>query len=160
MPLRGRGASHRRRRSILEARRSRQRSILGVRAIRGASGGKGKFIMDNTTLLQDTTTQCYERERIHGLAGDLRGRVVRGIRFSASAAHLAIRQRQSEGAVFAFQLFTSLSQPRTRRLEVFVRREMRLDHSAGLVLCDCAFQFFYSSFQSGDLVGFGLGRHV
>ena len=93
----------------------------------------------------------------YSFRGDLRGRVV--VR-SAATAHLTIRQRQSERAVFSLQLFAALAEPCACSLEVFVRGKVRLDHRTGLVLCDCAFEFFYSSFQRGDLVGFGLGRHI
>ncbi len=91
---------------------------------------------------------------------DLLSARVRGIRFSAAASHLAVRERERERAVFALELFDPLAQSLAGRLERAVRREMRFDNRAGLVLRYCAFELFYSSFQRGDLVGFGLGRHI
>ena len=89
---------------------------------------------------------------------DLLSARVRGIRFSAAASHLAVREREGERAVLAFKLLTALAQSLTGRFELLVGREVRLDHSAGLVLRNGAFELFYSSFQRGDLVG--LSRHI
>ena len=55
------------------------------------------------------------------------------------------------------ELLVALAQAFASRFEILVRGEVRLHDRTGLVLCYCAFEFFYSSFQCGDLV---LGRHV
>ena len=95
---------------------------------------------DVVLLFKDT--QCYERERMHGLAGDLRGRVV----VAAATAHLAVRECERECAIFSLQLLAALAQASACRLEVFVRGEVRLYYRSGFVLRYCTFEFFYSSF--------------
>ena len=161
---RGRGSRRRLRWTVgwgeaVDSPPPRRDGSKSARATRGASGGKGESNDRVRARIIQRHTMRTRASAARGVSswGPPRSRRLRRRRRRRRHRSPGDMPTLKRGCCFRAPIVHIVAQPFARRLEVFVRGEVRLHDRAGLVLCYCAFEFFYSSFQCGDLVG--LGRH-